>query len=54
MGNLRVSQFHIDIDAHPEQKSLTLALDELHYFAKEMKLLGVYKKHAFRCNQEEE
>jgi len=54
LGNLRVSQFHIDIDAHPEQKSLTLALDELKYFAKEMKLLGVYKKHAFRFNLEEE
>lgn len=47
-GNLKVSHFHIDIEAHPEQQNLILALDELHYFAKEIKYLGVYKKHPYR------
>ncbi len=47
-GSLQVSQFHIDIDGHPSQKSLVLALDELKYFAKDIKYLGVYKKHPYR------
>ncbi len=47
-GSLKVSQFHLDIDGHPENKSLVLALDELRYFAKDIKMLGVYEKHPFR------
>ncbi len=43
-GSLQASQFHIDIDAHPEKKKLKLALEELAFFAKEIKYLGVYKK----------
>lgn len=50
-GNLQVSQFHLDIDGHPSNKSLTLALDELRYFAKEIKPLGTYTKHPFRLGQ---
>ncbi|MBE0490972.1 MAG: prephenate dehydratase [Sulfurospirillum sp.] len=47
-GSLQVSQFHIDIDGHPQQKSLIFALDELQYFAKDIKYLGVYQKHPYR------
>ncbi len=47
-GSLQVSRFHIDIEAHPDEKRLKLALDELKYFAKEIKYLGVYKKHEGR------
>ncbi len=43
-GSLQASQFHIDIDAHPNEKSLKLALEELTFFAKEIKHLGVYQK----------
>ena len=42
-GSLRVSQFHIDINAHPDEKSLKLALEELTFFAKDIKYLGIYK-----------
>jgi len=49
-GSLQVSRFHIDIEAHPEEKKLKLAIDELKYFAKEIKYLGVYEKHAGREN----
>ena len=44
-GSLQVSQFHIDIDAHPEEKNLRLALEELTFFAKEIKYLGIYEKY---------
>ena len=49
-GSLQVSRFHIDIEAHPEEKRLKLALDELKYFAKEIKYLGIYEKHKGREN----
>jgi len=49
-GSLQVSRFHIDIEAHPDEKRLKLALDELSYFAKEIKYLGVYEKHKGREN----
>ncbi len=42
--SLKVSQFHIDIDAHPDERKLQLALEELNYFAKKIKHLGTYKK----------
>lgn len=50
-GNLQVSQFHLDIDGHPNNRSLVLALDELRYFAKEIKILGTYEKHPYRFGQ---
>lgn len=43
-GSLQASQFHIDIDAHPEEKKLKLALEELSFFAKDVKYLGIYRK----------
>ncbi|MCF6172877.1 MAG: prephenate dehydratase [Campylobacteraceae bacterium] len=49
-GSLQVSRFHIDIEAHPKEKKFELALDELKYFAKEIKYLGVYEKHEGREN----
>lgn len=49
-GSLQVSRFHIDIEAHPNEKRFKLALDELKYFAKEIKYLGVYEKHDGREN----
>lgn len=47
-GSLHVAQFHIDIDGHPEEKSLKLALEELRFFAKDIKYLGTYKKSEYR------
>lgn len=51
-GNLQVSQFHLDIDGHPNNRSLILALDELRYFAKDIKPLGTYIKHPFRLGKQ--
>jgi len=47
-ASINVSQFHIDIDAHPEEKKLKLALEELAFFGKEIKYLGIYKKSEYR------
>lgn len=45
---LQVSHFHLDIDGHPKQKPLKLALEELTFFAKNIKYLGVYERNAYR------
>lgn len=47
-GTLSSSQFHVDIQAHPTDHNLCLALDELGFFATDIRLLGTYKAHPFR------
>lgn len=47
-GSMKASQFHIDIDGHINEKKLQLALEELKFFAKDMKQLGVYKRNSYR------
>jgi len=43
-----VAQFYIDFEGHPNQESVKLALEEMKFFCKEIKILGVYKKSNFR------
>ena len=47
-GTLRASQFHIDIDAHIDTKEMKFALEELNFFAQDVRVLGTYKKHNYR------
>ncbi len=47
-STLQGSQFHIDIDGHIESKPLRLALEELAFFAEDVRVLGTYEKHRFR------
>ncbi len=43
-----VAQFYIDFEGHPDDNSVKLALEEMKFFCKEIKVLGVYKKSKFR------
>ncbi len=43
-GGMAVSQFHIDIYGHIDEKRMKLALEELAFFADKVKILGVYEK----------
>jgi prephenate dehydratase len=52
-GNFFATQFYADVEGHPEDRNLVLALEELAFFSKEMKILGVYPAHAFRTTFEE-
>jgi prephenate dehydratase len=47
-GRFRVAQFLLDVAGHPEDRPLKLALEELSFFAREIKILGVYAAHPFR------
>ncbi|MCU0907371.1 MAG: prephenate dehydratase [Rhodobacteraceae bacterium] len=41
-GSFSATQFYADIEGHPDDRSVRLALEELDYFTSEVKLLGVY------------
>jgi prephenate dehydratase len=48
-GNFFATQFYADVEGHPEDRNLVLALEELAFFSKDMKILGVYPAHPFRA-----
>ena len=41
-GRFTATQFYADIEGHPDDRSVQLALEELEYFTTELKILGVY------------
>ena len=43
-GQFTATQFLCDVEGHPEQASLRLALEELGFFSREIRILGVYPK----------
>ncbi len=47
-GRFTAARFYADIEGHPESRSVRLALQELEFFAREVKILGVYPAHPFR------
>ncbi len=52
-GNFSATQFYADVEGHPDDRSLGLALEELRFFSKELKILGVYRGHPFRATLRE-
>ena len=47
-GQFTATQFYADIEGHPEERSVRLALEELAFFCSSMKILGVYPAHPYR------
>ena len=47
-GEFNVAQFYADVEGHPEQRSLQLALEELDFFSDQLHILGTYPAHPFR------
>jgi prephenate dehydratase len=47
-GHFSATQFYADVEGHPDERSLTLALEELRFFSREVSILGVYPGHPFR------
>ncbi len=47
-GQFTATQFLCDVDGHPEQPALRMALEELSFFSREIRVLGVYRQAAFR------
>lgn len=53
-GRFFASLFYADIDGHPDDHSVQLAFEELGFFSRDMRILGVYPAHPFRATQAEE
>ena len=41
-GEFLATQFYAEVDGHPEDINLRRALEELEFFSREMRILGVY------------
>jgi prephenate dehydratase len=47
-GEFSATQFLADVDGHPDDPPLKRALEELTFFSREVRVLGVYPAHPFR------
>jgi prephenate dehydratase len=47
-GTFTATQFYADVEGHPEDRNLRLALEELAFFSHEVRILGVYRGDPFR------
>ena len=47
-GSFFATQFYADVDGHPDDRALAFALEELKFFSKEFRIIGVYPAHPFR------
>ncbi len=48
-GSFNATQFYADIEGHPEERNVRLALEELQFFTSRLTVLGVYPAHSFRA-----
>ncbi|MBT3171879.1 MAG: prephenate dehydratase, partial [Rhodospirillaceae bacterium] len=48
-GTFTATQFFAEVEAHPSEHRLQLALEELGFFTSEVTIMGVYPAHPFRA-----
>jgi prephenate dehydratase len=47
-GTFNATMFHADIEGHPAERPVQLALEELSFFSSEVRLLGIYPASPYR------
>jgi prephenate dehydratase len=47
-GQFSATQFYAEVEGHPEDRAVRLALEELAFFSKEWRILGSYPAHPYR------
>jgi len=47
-AKFQAARFYCEVEGHPENKLFKLALDEMRFYAKDVKFLGAYPAHSFR------
>jgi len=52
-GRFTATQFYADVEGHPDDRPLRLALEELRFFSHEVRVLGTYLAHPFRTAPEQ-
>jgi prephenate dehydratase len=50
-GSFSATQFYADIEGHPQDRLVRLALEELEFFSTQVKVLGVYPADPFRSSR---
>jgi prephenate dehydratase len=48
-GNFFATQFYADVEGHPHDRGLAFAIEELKFFSREFRIVGVYPGHPFRA-----
>jgi len=48
-GSFNATMFYADIEGHPDGRLVKLAMEELHFFSSEVRVLGTYKASPFRA-----
>jgi prephenate dehydratase len=48
-GQFNATQFYADVEGHPDDRSLKLALEELEFFTSYLRVLGVYPASPYRA-----
>ena len=48
-GQFSATQFYADIEGHPSERNVRLALEELEFFTSYLRVLGVYKASPYRA-----
>lgn len=49
---MQVTSFHLDVEGHPHEQAMQYALQELHFFAKTVRIIGTYPAHPFRLSKQ--
>lgn len=47
-GHFTAAQFYADVEGHPSERGLKLALEELRFYSREVNILGTYPAHPYR------
>lgn len=48
-GTFTTVRFYMEIEGHPEEDQVKIAVDELRYYCSRTRILGVYSAHSFRA-----
>jgi prephenate dehydratase len=48
-GQFAATKFMVDVEGHPEDPPLRRAFEELNFYTKDLRMLGVYAAHPFRA-----
>ncbi len=53
-GRFNAAQFYAEIEGHPDHHNVRLALEELDFFSREVRILGIYPQHPYRLERHAE
>ncbi len=53
-GRFNAAQFYAEVEGHPEHRNVLLALEELDFFSREVRILGVYPQHPYRWEADDD